>query len=84
MMSEPIMDNFFDTFKEAAIACGLVENDQEYSQCLQEAALYLMPNKLHHLFAMILIFCSPANINNLWQEAYQHMSEDFAVQDNNQ
>ncbi|CAG8691731.1 12316_t:CDS:2, partial [Cetraspora pellucida] len=43
------------TFKSACIALGLLENDQEWFQCLEEAAILHTRSQLRVLFAIILI-----------------------------
>lgn len=40
------------TFKEASVARGLLETDDEWISCLQEASTYQMPRKLRETFAL--------------------------------
>lgn len=65
------------TFQEAAEKLHLVINDTEWKECLQEAATHKMPTQLRWLFAIICLFCSPANIPELWETFREALSEDF-------
>ena len=47
------------TFKEAAGALGLLDDDQEWLRCMQEAISFQMPVQIRHLFAIILTCCNP-------------------------
>jgi hypothetical protein len=58
----------YPSFKSACIARGLLEDDSEWHQCLQEASHMQMGYQLHHLFATILRDCSPAKPGDLWAE----------------
>ena len=49
------------TFKETALAMGLLESDEEWHDCMSEAAVSFMPRQLHSLFITILVFGEPAN-----------------------
>jgi hypothetical protein len=64
----------YPTFKEAALAQGLLHNDTEYEACMQEAALSAMPNQIRRLFVRLLTFDDLADIEGyficnlmLWQ-----------------
>ncbi len=45
-----------DTFREAAISKGLLENDEEWSPCLQEAFTVGSPHNIRVLFATFWYF----------------------------
>lgn len=70
-------ENTFQTFKIAAGARGLLESDDEWIHCLQEASTYLMPREMRNLFAYILCFCSPANPLHLWEQFRDDFTMDF-------
>lgn len=65
------------SFQEAAENLHLIQNDQEWVRCLQEAIQYQMPSQLRQVFAIICLFCSPSNILHLWDTFRQPLSEDF-------
>ena len=50
-----------DTFKEAALHRGLLQDDNEWDFYLQEAASSGSPSQIRSLFATILLFCEPSN-----------------------
>ncbi|XP_073042457.1 uncharacterized protein [Primulina eburnea] len=63
--------------KEASQSRGLLECDRSNFECLNEATTFQMPYALRRLFATILTYCEPANVRNLWDSFYKHLSEDF-------
>lgn len=67
----------YNTFKETALQMGLLENDLEWDQCLQEAGLVKSGKQLRQLFASILLFCEPTNPENLWNDHKLNLCEDI-------
>ena len=65
------------TFKETAIAYGLLETDEEWHECLSEAAVSFLPVQLHSLFVTILIFGEPAKPTVLWEKYKEVLGEDL-------
>ena len=53
------------SFREACIARGLLEDDREWHQCLDEARHMQIGAQLRHLFVTILRDCTPANPREL-------------------
>lgn len=66
-----------ETFKEACIALGLLEDDKEWNMCFEEAALSKSPRQMRTLFITILVHCTPQNPLSLWHKYKAAMSEDF-------
>jgi hypothetical protein len=56
------------TFHLAAIAKGLLKDDNEWDHCLTEAAFHILPDKMIYLFATILLHCAPSNPLRLWND----------------
>ena len=56
----------YDTYKEACLALGLLENDNEWIQCLTEAGEMQTGSSLWSLFAIILTSCNPSSPDVLW------------------
>jgi hypothetical protein len=54
------------TFHAACLARGLLEDDSEWRQCLQEAAHMTIGHQLCNLFVTILHNCSPSDPLTLW------------------
>ncbi|XP_012856955.1 PREDICTED: ATP-dependent DNA helicase PIF1-like [Erythranthe guttata] len=67
----------YSSFKEAAQRRGLLESDQSLTECLNEAISFQMPHELRRLFAIILVYCAPTDVKNLWDTYFDPMSEDF-------
>ncbi|XP_070555422.1 uncharacterized protein [Ptychodera flava] len=65
------------TFKEAALKRGLLQDDEEWIECLREASVYASPNQIRQLFVTILLFCEPAEPLNIWNKFTREMSEDI-------
>ena len=65
------------TFREAALALGLFEDDNSVHMCLAEASEYEMPRSLRRLFAILLVYCVPVIVRVLWEDFENKMVEDF-------
>src|SRR5258708_29858268 len=49
------------TFREACIAQGLLKDDNDWHQCLEEAKHMAVTRQIQHIFVSILKDCTPAN-----------------------
>ncbi|KAF3635418.1 hypothetical protein FXO38_13222 [Capsicum annuum] len=67
----------YKTYKEACYALGLLEDDQEWNDCLAEAACWASGNELRNLFVMILIHCQVSDSAKLWRTNYEILSKDI-------
>lgn len=67
----------YPTFREACLARGLLEDDGEWRQCLLEASVMQTGEQLRYLFATLLLFCSPAKPELLWNEFHEHICDDL-------
>ena len=67
----------YPTFKQACIALGLLEDDQEWTQCLQEASVMQTGSQLHFLFVTIIRDCFPAQPAILWDQFKEHICDDL-------
>ncbi|CAI9740520.1 Hypothetical predicted protein [Octopus vulgaris] len=65
------------SYKEAAERRQLVQNDDEWRRCLEEASLTNMPQELRQLFAHICIFNNPVNPDVLFNSFEESLIEDF-------
>jgi hypothetical protein len=65
------------SWRGAATALGLVEDDSEYEAVLHEAALTHMPGLLRALFVQVLFHCEPADPNLLWEHHKEELAADF-------
>ncbi|KAI8532731.1 hypothetical protein RHMOL_Rhmol11G0236300 [Rhododendron molle] len=66
-----------DTFKLACVARGLLEDDDEWVQCLEEAAIMKSGYQLRRLFCVILTQCSPLQPLELWKRFSMHICDDL-------
>ena len=66
------------TFHAACLALGLLENDNEWIQCLEEAGDMQTGHQLRNLFGVILLFCSPAEPAALWHQFKDRICDDLA------
>ncbi|XP_059486735.1 uncharacterized protein LOC132203177 isoform X2 [Neocloeon triangulifer] len=67
----------YDTFREAAVALGLVRDDAEYQRCLDEATLGSTPFSMRLLFLMILLHCAPTDPKALFEQFWRSMAGEF-------
>ncbi len=65
------------TFKEACQARGLLENDQEWAQALEEASHWATGRQLRDLFASVLLFNEVINLGELWHHFADDLSDDL-------
>jgi hypothetical protein len=68
------------SFKEAAIAMGLLEDDAEWERCLTEASSVATGRQLRELFASILAFNDVTDPKELWNKFKSQLAEDFLHQ----
>ena len=67
------------TFKAACRARGLLESDDVWNNCLNEAAAHRTPYMLRQLFVIILVFCVPSAPFRLWENHRTNLSEDYLL-----
>ena len=68
------------TFKAACRARGLLEDDGEWHQCLQEAAVMQTGHQLCSLFVTILRDCMPSEPDVVWNNFKSHICDDLRIQ----
>ncbi|KAG0588920.1 hypothetical protein KC19_2G278400 [Ceratodon purpureus] len=65
------------TFKDACNALGLLQDDGEWIQCLEEASIMRTGASLRNLFMVILSECNPSQPELLWQRFRPHLCDDL-------
>ena len=70
------------TYKAACIARGLLQDDAEWDNCLQEAAVIALPRQIRRLFATLLVFGQPLDPLDLLRKHLDVMSDDWRVDEN--
>ena len=66
-----------NTYKEACLALGLLEDDQEWRECLQEASVMHLGRQMRDLFVTLLLHCHPAQPLLLWEEFKDNLCDDL-------
>jgi hypothetical protein len=67
----------YPTFQDACRAKGLLQEDREWSMCLEEAAVTHTGTQLRSLFVTILLFCCPQNPVDLWNNFKDSFCDDL-------
>ena len=73
---------FYDTYREACDALGLLKDDEEWKHCLEDAARSQSANLVYNLFLTILTQCHPDNPAALWEEYKMQICEKFFLKKN--
>jgi hypothetical protein len=55
-----------NTFKDACIAMGFLEDDNKWHQAFEEAGLWASGQQLRDMFASMQMFCEMTNPKQLW------------------
>jgi hypothetical protein len=70
----------FSTFRQACTVRGLLETDEEWDQCLMEAAEFQTGSKLRQLFVNIMVGNSTQDALGLFRRHYRDLTDDIAFQ----
>jgi len=65
------------TFKAACIAMGMLEDDGEWTRCMEEAVSLMMPGQIRLLFANLMAYNNLQDPLAMWEQFKNPMSEDF-------
>jgi hypothetical protein len=65
------------SFHTVCLTCGLLQNDNEWRQCLTEAAGMCSGDALHHLLALVLKHCKLVQPWCLWDEFKANLCDDL-------
>jgi hypothetical protein len=74
--------HIYSTYKEVARVRGLINDSNEWHNCMYEASSYMMPKSLRSLLVIIICHCNPANSLQLFEDFKENMIEDFIQQGN--
>ena len=67
----------YPTFRDAAAARGLLDDDAMHWKIMSDAALCQMPRQLRHTFALLLMWDPPVDPAKLWDEFADDLAADF-------
>ncbi|KZS03775.1 Uncharacterized protein APZ42_033417 [Daphnia magna] len=65
------------TFKSAAIALNLLEDDRAWSTTMEDAAVFQMPAQLRQLYVDICLYCNPTDATTLFDANLNHLMANF-------
>ncbi|XP_074358786.1 uncharacterized protein LOC141698074 [Apium graveolens] len=66
----------YDTFKKACDVLGLLNNDKQWHDALEENAFSAMPTQIWAMFVNILANCSVSDPLALWEKHWPALSDD--------
>jgi len=70
-------DTEHDTLKNACIVMGLLVDNNEWHQALEEAGLWASGRQLRDMFASMLMFCEVTNPKRLWDAHWESLNDDI-------
>ena len=72
--------NMYSTFKDAALARGLLEDDGEWNAAMHEVSSNASSRKVRETFAIILHYCQPSEPKKLFETFLEQLSDDFVYE----
>ena len=69
-----------ESFKEVCTELGLLKDDREWQQVLEESTGSQLCPQIRELFVVILMFCQPSNPRALFDEFWDTWIDDFEKQ----
>ncbi|KAE9278548.1 hypothetical protein PF008_g28593 [Phytophthora fragariae] len=67
----------YETYRQAALKLGYLEDDAEWVACMTEAAAFKKPYELRQLFATIIVYSQVSEVRQLWDQFYDDLSQDY-------
>ncbi|KAG2759530.1 hypothetical protein PC129_g12768 [Phytophthora cactorum] len=67
----------YDSYREAALHAGYLEDESEWVACMTEASQFRMPYQLQQLFATIIAYSQVVEVGALWERFDDDFSLDF-------
>ncbi|GKC56059.1 ATP-dependent DNA helicase PIF1-like protein, partial [Tanacetum coccineum] len=65
--------------KEACMARGLLDNDNEYIRGIKDAIAWGSAHRVRKMFVMLLLFNSLSDPVNVWETTWQYLAEDVEL-----
>ena len=69
-----------DTYQDVCRELGLLKDDMEWRQVLEESSRMKLCKEVRELFIVILMFCQPSNPSELFEEFWKSWVDDFEFQ----
>jgi hypothetical protein len=70
-------DTKHPTFQATCRALGLLQDNTKWDMCMRETCIDQDTKRLRNLFVILLLFCSPLNLEVLWERYRDDMSHDM-------
>ncbi|KAL8151511.1 hypothetical protein V2J09_021319 [Rumex salicifolius] len=74
------MARYIKVLRETCYSLGMLNDDNEWSDAIQEAHQWATGTQLWELFVTILLFCDVSRPKNLWEKNWEALSEDVLYQ----
>ncbi|KAF8083394.1 hypothetical protein N665_0776s0019 [Sinapis alba] len=71
-----VRDVIFKKYREACYARGLLDDDREWHDAIEEPSYWATGRQLRRLFVIILLFCQVIDPLKLWNHTWRFLSED--------
>ncbi|KAE8881433.1 hypothetical protein PF003_g34407 [Phytophthora fragariae] len=68
----------YETYRQAALKLGYLDDDAEWVACMTEAAALKKPYELRQLFATIIVYSQVSEVRQLCDQFYDDLSQDYA------
>nr|XP_043611794.1 uncharacterized protein LOC122583457 [Erigeron canadensis] len=68
---------YYETFKEACQALGLLDDDNEYICCIKETNQWASAEYCRSIFVMLIMSDSLSRPEHVWEETWEILSEDI-------
>ncbi|KAE9016916.1 hypothetical protein PR002_g13538 [Phytophthora rubi] len=68
----------YETYRQAAMKLGYLEDDAEWIACMTEAAAFKKPHELRQQFATIIVYSQVSEVRQMWDQFYDDLSQDYA------
>ncbi|CAA7060903.1 unnamed protein product [Microthlaspi erraticum] len=67
----------YEKFQQACYARGLLDDDKEWHDALDEPSQWASGSQMRKLFVTILLYCQVADPLSLWKHVWKHLAEDI-------
>lgn len=72
-----VNNRYYNTFEESCRALGLLKNDNEWHEALNENEHTASASQLRRLFVHIIVNCDVGDVFGLWDSHWRAMSDDI-------
>ena len=69
--------NQYIASKDACIALGILEDEQEWDECLNKIENSVTPKRFQNIFATLVIENSPTHVEDLFERYHSKFVEDY-------